>query len=234
MQLVLNHLTRMRTDERICIAGIDPDTRRHVRPVTQRTDLLTRDLLGENGGPLEVGALVDVGEPTPVPDPPETEDHEIETRDLRHIRVLDDDEYLEALDAAAAPDLESAFGSELQRRKWKYAIDVGVGRASLGVVKAQHRPHLEVGQYRKLQLQFNDPDIPAYLSVSDIRFVEADHETIRREIVDEVETRLRRGVGLYVMFGLSRAFRAIGDDQERHWLQVNGLCLEDRPTGGRP
>jgi hypothetical protein len=43
-----------------------------------------------------------------------------------------------------------------------------------------------------------------------------------------------RGVGVYVMFGLSRGFPAAGDDRPRHWLQVNGLCLEDRPTGAAP
>jgi hypothetical protein len=36
------------------------------------------------------------------------------------------------------------------------------------------------------------------------------------------------------MFGLARAFVARGDDCERHWLQLNGICLEDRPTGSLP
>ena len=78
------------------------------------------------------------------------------------------------------------------------------------------------------------PDTPTYLSVADIRFVEPDHKTIRTDVVDDVHARLQRGVGVYVMFGLSRAFTAIGDNQDRHWLQVNGLCLEDRPVGNIP
>jgi len=102
------------------------------------------------------------------------------------------------------------------------------------VVKARRRPELEVGRYGKLQLRFNDPDTPTYLSVADIRFVEPDHKTIRTDVVDDVHARLQRGVGVYVMFGLSRAFTAIGDNQDRHWLQVNGLCLEDRPVGNIP
>jgi len=53
VQIVVNHLTRMRT-QRICIAGIDLERGCHVRPVTPKADLLTRDLLTENGGPLEL------------------------------------------------------------------------------------------------------------------------------------------------------------------------------------
>ena len=234
MQIVVNHLTRMRTDERICIAGIHPERHCHVRPVTPKADLLTRDLLVENEGPIELAALVDIGRPEPTADRPETEDHLVATRDLERVRILDDDEYLELLDAVAEPDLEAAFGPDLQRRKWKYAINEGEGHASLAVIKARYRPELEVGRYGKLQLRFNDPDVPTFLSVADIRFVEADHTTIRTDIVDDVDARLQKGVGVYVMFGLSRAFAAIGDDQNRHWLQVNGLCLEDRPVGEAP
>jgi len=33
------------------------------------------------------------------------------------------------------------------------------------------------------------------------------------------------------MLGLARAFQKPGDDCERHWLQVNGICMTDRPLG---
>jgi hypothetical protein len=233
VRIVVNHLTRMRSG-RICIAGIDLERSRHVRPVTPKTDVLTRDLLTENGGPLELAALVDIGQPAPVPHPPETEDHRVATRDLKRVRTLDADEYLQALHAIAVPDLEAAFGPALQRRKWKYAVDERHGHASAAVVKARRRPKLEVDRYGKLRLRFNDPDVPTFVSVADIRFVEPDHSTIRTDIVDDVHARLQRGIGVYVMFGLSRAFTATDDDQDRHWLQVNGLCLEDRPVGGMP
>lgn len=170
-----------------------------------------------------------------MPNPPETEDHRVATRHLTRVRTLGGDEYLDQLNAVADPDLEAAFGPALQRvTKWKYAIDEGAGRASLAVVKAQRRPDLEVDRYGRLQLRFNDPEVPTFLSVADIRFVEADHTTIRTDVVDDVHARIQKGVGVYVMFGLSRAFTAKGDDRARHWLQVNGLCLEDKPAGSTP
>jgi hypothetical protein len=90
---------------------------------------------------------------------------------------------------------------------------------------------VEIG---KLQVRFNDPERPIYLAVTDVRFVESDNRTARRDTVVDVRERVRRGVGVYLMLGLARAFRASGDDKERHWLQVNGLCLADRPVRGAP
>jgi hypothetical protein len=126
--------------------------------------------------------------------------------------------------------LEEAFGADLQRREWKYAVDAGQGECSLACVRAERIPSLEVDdRYGKLQLRFNDPEKPAYFTVTDLQFVEADHVTLRQELIEDVQGRLQRGTGVRIMFGLARAFRAAGDDASRHWLQVNGLCLEDRP-----
>jgi hypothetical protein len=66
MHIVVNHLTRMEVP-RICVAGIDPLTGRHVRPVTRLTDRLTRTMLGT----FSLGALVDIGRATPVPQAPD-------------------------------------------------------------------------------------------------------------------------------------------------------------------
>lgn len=59
-----------------------------------------------------------------------------------------------------------------------------------------------------------------------MRIVEADHESIRTEVVDDGRARMgRRGVGILLMLGVARAFRLEGDDRERHWLRVNGICM---------
>lgn len=220
---------------RICIAGIDPIDNRHIRPVTPASDPLTRRLLTDQGGPLEIGAIISLGDPTPVPSPPEMEDHRVKARDLERVRTLDSDEYLGILDAASEPDLETAFGPELERRGWKYAVDADHGNTSLAVIRAGRRVDLDIDdRFGKLQLRFNDPDPPTYLGVTDLRFFEADNQAISREVVEDVRSRLRRGIGVYVMLGLARAFRAERDDRYRHWLQVNGLCLEDQPVSGAP
>jgi hypothetical protein len=45
---------------------------------------------------------------------------------------------------------------------------------------------------------------------------------------------MKSGVDVILMVGLTRPFQVKDDDDERHWLQVNGICLADRPLGTRP
>ena len=231
-QIVVNHLTRM-DSPRICVAGLDVASGKHLRPVTGRDLPLTRALLAESGGPFELGAVVGLGRTKPRSDRPEVEDALFYPRNAKRVRRLDADDYLKLLDDAGKGSLEDAFGPDLQRRGWKYAVDVGKGECSLGCVRAQRTPDLEVGDRygERLQLRLNDPAPPAYVPVNDLRFYEADHRTLRHEAIEDVQDRLEGGVAVWVMFGLARPFQATGDDAKRHWLQVNGLCLEDSPLG---
>lgn len=118
----------------------------------------------------------------------------------------------------------------------EYAVEAGRGDRSLAVIKARRRPVLEIDDKfgSHLQLRFDDPDPPTYLPVTDVRFYERDHGTIRRAVVDDVARRLRSGVEAYLMLGLARAKQMPKDDRERHWLQLNGLVLADRPVGDEP
>jgi hypothetical protein len=232
MQLVVSHITRMEAP-RICVAGFDPLTLAHIRPTSPPGDPLTRRLLGAEGGPFRMGALVDIGAITPDPSPPETEDHLFKANGARHMRDLDDDVFLDQLTAMRTADLGSAFGHELERIGRTYAVEPGQGGSSLAVLRAERRPLLKV-MYGKLRLHYNDAEPPASLPVNDVRFFEADHATIKTSAVDSVSRRLRRGVDAFLMLGLTRAWSKPGETHERHWLQLNGLCLADRAVGDVP
>ncbi len=234
MRIVVNHVTRMRAP-RICVAGIDVETGAHVRPTTPASAPLTRSLLRPAGGPFGIGAIVDLGRVEPRPSPPECEDHRFRPSRARHIEDLSAADFLDALSRVSAASLEDGFGPSLERVGWKYAVEAGAGDRSLAVVRAVRRPVLDIDRtYGRLQLRFNDSDPPAYLPVTDLRFYETDQATICRDLVADVARRLKAGVDAYLMLGLARAYRAQDDDRGRHWLQLNGLCLADRPVGSRP
>ena len=114
MRIVVNHVTRM-TGSRICVAGIDTATYRHVRPVTPPDDPLTRVLLRENGGPFGAGALVDIGRVMACPDAPETEDHGFDVTRAKRVSDVPDATYLELLGAIGETDIRAAFGPALVR-----------------------------------------------------------------------------------------------------------------------
>jgi hypothetical protein len=233
MQIVINHLTRM-TAPRICVAGIEPDSGSHVRPTTPANDPIERSLLDEEGGPFGIGTLVDLGDVRANPSRPESEDHLFATAAATDVRQLDHDEYWQLLDEVAEDDLNSIFGPDLERRGRSFAVEEGRGTVSLGVIRVQESPELEIDSYGKLRLRYNDVDESARLGVTDIRFVEADHRTLKESEIQDAQRRMRSGVDLFLMIGLARAFVATGDDRRRHWLQVNGICMEDRPVGPRP
>lgn len=151
---------------------------------------------------------------------------------MRQLGRLDDDEYLGLLDAVAEDTLEDVFGPDLERiGTWKYGVEPGHGSASLGVLRPQKQPEVELDRYGKVSVRLNDAHPPAFAPVTDVRFFEDDHATPRGERIDDVNRRLRRGEEAFLMVGLSRPFAKTGN---RHWLQVNGICLADRPRGERP
>lgn len=218
------------THPRICVAGISEESGAHIRPVTAKSDLLTRSLLAEEGGPLQLGSRIGLGETKALPNPPESEDCWCETTNFKALGSLDDEEYLDLLESVSAPDLATAFGPELRSNGRSYAVDAGEGRHSLACVRASAEERL-VLSYGRPRLRDRDG---ALVGVTDLRFFESDQKTPRVDFVAEINQRLEDGVPAYLMFGLARAWKKPGDDRSRHWLQVNGICLADRPRGSTP
>ncbi len=232
MQIIVNHVTRMKGRSRICVAGIDAATSQHIRPVTPSTDLITRTLLRENGGPFGPGALVDLGNVVACPTPPEIEDHQFVTVQTKHIEDLSDDVYLELLNQVSDVDVQAAFGADLVTiRRRKLAVPAGRGTRSLAVVPVVDA-ELQIN-FGKLYLMLDTPNTAAQIRVTDVRFYETDQVTIRRDVVDDVNSRLAAGETAYAMLGLARA---IPDDEagDVHWLMANGLCLADRAVSDVP
>lgn len=233
-EIVVNHVTRMKAPQ-ICVAGLKTHGSGHIRPVTGRSNPLTRSLLPAEGGIFGLGAKVELGTLTPRPSPPEVEDQLFWPDRARLVDVLASDDYLSLVDEACEEDLGSIFGPSLVRYGWGMSVPEGEGTASLGCLRvaAALRPKLTV-DYGKVTLQLSDPDKPFYFSVTDVRLYEADQRTPKSEAAKSVQQRLDRGVPLRLMVGLSRAWALNEGDELRHRLQVNGLCLEDTPLGATP
>jgi hypothetical protein len=233
MQIVVNHVTRMRTQSRICVAGIDPRTHRHIRPITPATDLITRPMLRSVGGPFGPGSVVELGGTVPSGRPPEVEDRQFATAAARHVEDLADGDYLALLAELEFPDITSAFGDTLTEvRARKLAVPKGMGHRSLAVV-ALEAPELHIDDWGNLYLEAHDGDFGARLRVTDVRFYEPDHSSIKVAAVESVNQRLQHGVDFYVMLGLARAMLD-RDAGSAHWLQCNGICLVDRAVSDTP
>jgi hypothetical protein len=211
-----------------CVAGLEASTPRHIRPVL-RHGRLTLDLLSTGGGPFDIGAIVDLGPTTHAPHAPELEDHRFDPSSTHWLSDDDPDAFWEALDGVAQESLEEIFGSALELWDESGTVDVGEGQASLGCLRPERQPWLYVDHRGTVRMVL-DYLIPSVdLSVNDLRLYERDGRTPRRNLVDSVQRRLKAGVEIILSVGLTRPWQKWGDTEERHWLQVNNIHLEDHP-----
>jgi hypothetical protein len=227
LRILVNHLTRMQPGY-FCVAGVDVGTARHVRPVLRR-GRLTTELLRPNGGPFDLGSVVDLGPTTRAGHPPELEDHRFEPSRARWLFDEDPGDFWDLLDGMARENLEEIFGPELELWDESGTVDVGEGKGSLGCLKPEKQPWMYVDHRGtvRLVLDYLMPSVD--LSVTDLRLYERDGRTPRRDFVRSVQKRLEAGVETILSVGLTRPWQKWNDDAERHWLQLNNIHLKDDP-----
>lgn len=227
MRILINHLTRMQAGY-ICVAGVDVDTLKHVRPVL-RYGRLTNDLIRPKGGPLDIGSVVDLGPTAYAGHPPELEDHHFDPAKTAWLFDHEPDDYWELLEGVARESLAEIFGPALDLWDESGTVDVGEGNASLGCLIPEKQPWLYVDHRGTIRLVLDYLMPSVNLSVNDLRLYETDHRTPRRDLVESLQRRLKAGVEAILSVGLTRPWRKRGDTAERHWLQVNNIHLQDGP-----
>jgi hypothetical protein len=230
VEILIHHLTRMQPGF-ICVAGIDRSTGQHVRPVVAGARLSTV-LLARHGGPFDMGAVVELGTTRAIGGPPEVEDYSFEAWHAKRMDYASPDEIWRRVRGMARTSLAEIFGPALHLHSRGSVVDAGQGSASLGCFIPSGMPQLRLeafGAERKLRMQLTDGELGGNVSVTDLRLFEDDHITPRATKVDEVNQRLRDGVGVVLCVGLTRPFASSADTAPYHWLQVNNLHLEDDP-----
>lgn len=228
VKIVVNHLTRM-SPGYICVAGIDPTTGKHVRPVLLGTRL-TRALLSDEGGPFGLGAVVDIGPVQPNGSAPEVEDHLFDASKVKSGSALKPKAFWQLLKSVAASNLAAVFGRHLKPNSSSMAVDQGNGTASLGCLLPTGRVNIEIdSRYDAVKLRFKDQGNELLVGVTDVRLFEQDQKTPKMKAIQDINRRLSAGVPCILSVGLSRAFIKKNDTEKRHYLQVNNFHLEDDP-----
>ncbi len=232
MQILVNHLTRMRLG-RICVAGVDVDTRHRVRPVL-RQESLEADLLARYGGPFDMARIVDLGRPLHQPARPHVEDHQIAPARLRFKRNASAEEFWGLLLELSRPRLRAIFGDALRTiANGRCVVDLGCGEASLGCLRPKETPELYLRSSRdgksQIRMRLFDGQFRVDAGVTDLRLYGTDHVTPDAKLVRTAAEWIRRSAGLVLGVGLTRKYRASADAPELHWLQVNNVHLQDDP-----
>jgi hypothetical protein len=220
MRVVVNHLTRMQPGY-VCVAGIDLATRRHVRPVLRGR--LTTDLLTVNGGPFDLASEVDLGPVQHCGCAPFTEDHMFQRFQARRVAAMASEDFWQQLSGVSQTSIEGIFGAAIKPLRHGCVIDVGMGEASLGCFVPVLPPLIYINDQDRIRIVVMDGQFNVDLSVTDIRFWEADHRTPRRDLVERIDKRLQSGNPVILSIGLTRPWKHPDDTMERHWLQVNNI-----------
>ncbi|MBU4273668.1 MAG: hypothetical protein KKA28_17540 [Planctomycetes bacterium] len=232
MRILINHLTRMHGGH-ICVAGVDLETRRHVRPMLAG-EMLPFYLLARYGGPFEMSWVVDLGRPRPVPEAPHVEDHVFVPSRVKVDRPAAAHEFWGMLEELQQPSLRKIFGVELHEAgRNRYGTELGRGTASLGFLRPAAPPDLYIAQNRngkpQVRMRLRDGEIEADAGVTDLRFYGDDHATADAARVRAVARGIEQSRGVILGVGLTRKFRASADAPYLHWLQVNNVHLPETP-----
>jgi len=214
----------------ICVAGIDCDTGRHVRPVL-RVKSLSTAFLFRNGGPFDMTHIVDLGKTTHTGSPPEVEDYLFDPEMASRLGSLNPSDFWNLLYSAAKPTLLDIFGKDLIKRgSASCAVDVGKGKASLGCFVPKSRPKF-IDRPDQIRVEVRDSEFGLLdLGVTDIRLFGKDHITPYPTVVKSVAMCFDEGVNVILSVGLTRPYSSSGNFPPVHWLQVNNIHLENNPA----
>lgn len=225
MRIVINHLTRMQKGF-ICVAGIDLQTHRHVRPVLGTQ--LRSELLAEHGGPFALRRIVDLGKTHFVGSVPEIEDRQFNSEQVRLLGEMPDAEFRQLLDALAEDKLSKLFGPELENTRTTCAIPAQRGLHSLGMLRAKVVDlHLEPGHdgLPRVRIIVDTKRGVLRLPVTGIELYAADHVTPDAAQVTAVNALLAATPTALLAVGLSRPYRGSSNESAKHWLQVNNIFV---------
>jgi hypothetical protein len=232
MRIVINHLTRMHGGH-ICTAGVDLQTRQHVRPVLAG-ESMPFYLLSQYGGPFEMARILDLGTPRATPVPPHVEDCVFVPACTKKVRRACPKEFWRLLEEIAQPTLAEIFGDCLQPAgHGTFAAEVGSGKVSLGCLRLQGPAELFLKENprggHRLRIRFSDGSHRVEASVTDLRLFAEDHATPNPAAVRAANYGLSQSRGVIFCMGLTRPYSPAENQPKRHWLQVNNLHLEDDP-----
>jgi hypothetical protein len=233
MRILINHLTRMHGGH-ICVAGVDLQTRRHVRPILAN-DPMPFYLLARYGGPFDMATIVELGSPRHAPVAPHVEDYVFVPARARAERPAAMHEFWSLLEELACASLRNIFGPALgEVAHDRYGTEEGQGTASLGFLRPATPPRLYVVQGRdskpRVRMRLSDGRIEADAGVTDLRLFGDDHATPHAARIQATTYRLADARDVILSVGLTRKFRSSEDAAYRHWLQVNNIHFRTEPT----
>ncbi len=222
MQIVINHLTRMKPGF-FCAAGVELESTLHVRPLFHGH--LTTDLLARNGGRFSLGAHLELGQTRFAGRVPEIEDRTFEPEQLQKLGQLDHRQLFDLCAELAVECLEEIFTDAIKPCGSTAAIDEHCGLRSLGClwISGASLTTTAFDQTPQIRLNFEHWGRTLSVPVTDLRLYSNDYHTLNHQALEACQDALRARRSTLLCVGISRPYRKSDSDAAKHWLQVNNI-----------
>lgn len=229
MKIIVTDLTRFKNPDIVCLAGVDPDTRKCIRPMLSnqnKFEYLPFEVVKQYkivpGSVLE-GDFSQIASANV----PHIEDHSFGDR-LNMLGPSSAAEFERILDETSVATIRSGFGSEPDRRLYEIAKPPSLSIITLKLTHPRTQFRLTV------ETNYGDPKFKAHvidgsgyeikwLPVTDLGF--SDHLG-RIRVADPslsgLNAFLQSQAVLYLRLGLTRAY-APDPSRNGYWVQVNGI-----------
>lgn len=228
MQIMINHLSRLRGNK-ISVAGLDlANPTRHVRPMLNDLDSILETYSG-NESVFSLGAIVNLTGISSTKAAHQGEDHVVTYLKAKKVAQLHPIDVWRTLGDMASPTLTSIFGESVQMQSQRFVIEKFRARRGLGCLRILHTATLYKG-YRQARLRWVSDGRVIDCPVTDARLYDLSGAA-RERLIDALNDRIQQGESLIVTVGLSRGFRRPGGRREYHWIQINNIFLELDPLG---
>lgn len=232
MEIIINHLTRMKAGF-MCVAGIDSQTREHIRFETSARRMEI-SMLARNEGPFDIGNRIFFKELSPCGVKPHVEDHIYRPEFAHLVETVSGEQFWELLCSVSQTRLRDIFGEELdQIGSRSCGTQEGKGEASLGCLSPKLARNLRIERLwgrQRIRVDVCDEDFIMDLGVTDIRLYQDDHVTPNPKIIEDLANKIQHSDGIMLSVGLGRAYAPKEGSDRFHYLQVNNIHLKENPV----
>ena len=213
--IIVTDLTRFNTNGRVCLAGVEPETRMLIRPMPY----INQDFCEENK--IIPGSIISADfDPVPTRTPPHIEDYW--WRNIVKAGNATSSEFYELLRATAFPSIATGFEMAVTD---KVIPPAAPPKKSIITINARVKLHPGYsGDLQKIRASITDNDglTLSYLPIADLGFYRFAQKLRMRNELQKLGDFIDNQNEIYVRLGLSRYHKA-ADGREGYWIQVNGI-----------
>jgi hypothetical protein len=218
-KIIVTDLTRFSNREKVCIAGIDIETGRCIRPMPY-----IKYKICEQIG-LIPGAIIEgTFSITPHTEAPHMED--MYYTNLKYVKSCSKHEFHDILSVDSFDSVEDGFNIKLEQKQKHLPIEHDINHSIITLsvrpktVKITENPHKE----GTIKISFCDKAGKwlNYLSITDLGFYDYAMEKHGLDKLDEINKFINEQDVVFIRLGVGRAFQPKGQPNG-YWLQVNGI-----------